>query len=694
MSKRRHPLSTAEVILLGVAIAAGLLGLGRAAAPGVAEATLPPRWTEPVGAAISVPACASSGTSVTCQNGRPLVTLNWQLDNSHGCERGAEVSITNGPTWTNQPPSGSLEWSGANSNQSYGYQVSYFADFNPRVSCGSSGTGGTFVTPACVPLSASCSVSPASAATGQSVTWAASSSGGSSPTKLLLHMDGPDGSASFSDVSGAGHSVTANGNARVSTAQSKFGGASMYVTSGWLSISNNADFNFSGNFTMDFWMRHTGAGSWSAVWGSGSGGADTADLIIDSTASYIRGINLRSILAQANGNFWDNTWHHVAFVRAGTTNTIYIDGISRGSANTSYTMSDDGAPQTIGNSNDDGGWRRQFTGYIDEFRVSNGLARWTSNFIPPTSAYTGNEDHTYSWSGTDGLSGSGQSVQKSYSSAGIKTGSVTVTLGSRQTSTSCSNSVSVAQANQPPNPPGGSGGGGGGGGGSAGTPLAAGGGISVPPTAGAGGVNSGTPAFGESPAGACTNPLRPTFTWTYSDPDGDPQGWFELEADNNSNFSSPEIDTGQSAGAVTSYLAPAGSLVYNTTYHWRVRVWDNRGAVSEWSNGTSFSTQPHQAPTVVYTWAPTEPAVDQRTNFTDQSSVFGGASKRAWTWAFPDGAPSSSSSQNQQTQFTSTGGKLTSLILEDSDRLSCGLRQSVTVSGAFGAPAWREVIPE
>ena len=119
MSKRRHPLSTAEVILLGVAIAAGLLGLGRAAAPGVAEATLPPRWTEPVGAAISVPACASSGTSVTCQNGRPLVTLNWQLDNSHGCENGAEVSITNGPTWTNQPPSGSLQWSGADSNKTY-----------------------------------------------------------------------------------------------------------------------------------------------------------------------------------------------------------------------------------------------------------------------------------------------------------------------------------------------------------------------------------------------------------------------------------------------------------------------------------------------------------------------------------------------------------------------------------------------
>ena len=215
----------------------------------------------------------------------------------------------------------------------------------------------------------------------------------------------------------------------------------------------------------------------------------------------------------------------------------------------------------------------------------------------------------------------------------------------------------------------------------------------MPPTAGAGGVNSGTPAFGESPAGACTNPLRPTFTWTYSDPDGDPQGWFELEADNNSNFSSPEIDTGQSAGAVTSYLAPAGSLVYNTTYHWRVRVWDNRGAVSEWSNGTSFSTQPHQAPSTTYAWAPAAPASGQSVAFTDQSQTFGGSTKQSWTWSFQNGNPSSSSAQSPSTTFQSGGDQATSLILRDSSNLSCGLRQTVTVTG-FGAPAWQEVPPE
>lgn len=43
---------------------------------------------------------------------------------------------------------------------------------------------------------------------------------------LLLHMDGANGSASFTDSSGNAHAVTANGGAQISTAQSKFGGSS------------------------------------------------------------------------------------------------------------------------------------------------------------------------------------------------------------------------------------------------------------------------------------------------------------------------------------------------------------------------------------------------------------------------------------------------------------------------------------
>lgn len=53
--------------------------------------------------------------------------------------------------------------------------------------------------------------------------------------------------------------------------------------------------------------------------------------------------------------------------------------------------------------------------------------------------------YTYSWSGTDGLSGSNQTVSKSYSSAGSKTGTVTVTSGSETKTVNCFTNVNTPQ---------------------------------------------------------------------------------------------------------------------------------------------------------------------------------------------------------------------------------------------------------
>ncbi|MDO8589757.1 MAG: CARDB domain-containing protein [bacterium] len=52
-------------------------------------------------------------------------------------------------------------------------------------------------------------------------------------------------------------------------------------------------------------------------------------------------------------------------------------------------------------------------------------------------------EHIFSWSGTNGLSGTTASVSKSYSTTGVKTGNVTVTSGSQSVTGVCDNSVSV-----------------------------------------------------------------------------------------------------------------------------------------------------------------------------------------------------------------------------------------------------------
>lgn len=81
----------------------------------------------------------------------------------------------------------------------------------------------------------------------------------------------------------------------------------------------------------------------------------------------------------------DTEFHHFAWVKSGSTNTIYYDGVSLDS----WTRSDYSYITTntlyIG-ANYNGG-KTAVNGYIDEFRVSKGVARWTSNFTPPTEPY-------------------------------------------------------------------------------------------------------------------------------------------------------------------------------------------------------------------------------------------------------------------------------------------------------------------
>src|SRR3990167_7227024 len=75
---------------------------------------------------------------------------------------------------------------------------------------------------------------------------------------LLLHCDGTDASTTFTDNSISSHVTTANGNAQIDTAQSKFGGASGLFdgTGDYLSVPNSDDWDFgTGDFTVDMWLR-------------------------------------------------------------------------------------------------------------------------------------------------------------------------------------------------------------------------------------------------------------------------------------------------------------------------------------------------------------------------------------------------------------------------------------------------------
>ena len=84
----------------------------------------------------------------------------------------------------------------------------------------------------------------------------------------------------------------------------------------------------------------------------------------------------------ATSGWVDDTWYHIALVRSGTALKVYRDGTSLISVTNSIDFDNTG--NLFIASADGSGY---FTGYMDEIRISKGIARWTANFTPEGSAY-------------------------------------------------------------------------------------------------------------------------------------------------------------------------------------------------------------------------------------------------------------------------------------------------------------------
>jgi len=186
------------------------------------------------------------------------------------------------------------------------------------------------------------------------------------------------------------------------------------------------------------------------------------------------------------------------------------------------------------------------------------------------------------------------------------------------------------------------------------------------------------------------------FSWKFTDLDGDSQSAYQIQVDNNSNFSSSEVDTGKVPSVIPnnsygSYATLPGKLSWNTTYYWRVKVWDSKDLSSSWISGPSFTTPVHAYPSIDFSWNPQNPATNEIVQFIDGSTVFGGATKQSWLWTFQDGSPANSSIQNATTTFTSPDSKNVSLRVRDSSDFECTGSKSFNIR--LPLPEYHEVPP-
>lgn len=214
----------------------------------------------------------------------------------------------------------------------------------------------------------------------------------------LLHMDGTDASTSFPDDTG-NHTYTANGGAEVDTAQSVFGGAS-YIGDGvngtFVEAPDSADWDLTGDFTIDFRLRFNTSTATSWLVSHGGHGFDVADS--DGWIFYFD-TTPRLVLRTKNGGASDlltwswspsaDTWYHIRLCRSSTTVYCFVDGTEIGSSQTlSGSINFGSSSFRIGASSSSDGGHASLDGWIDEFLLNNGTALSTSNFTSPTSAYT------------------------------------------------------------------------------------------------------------------------------------------------------------------------------------------------------------------------------------------------------------------------------------------------------------------
>jgi concanavalin A-like lectin/glucanase superfamily protein len=214
-----------------------------------------------------------------------------------------------------------------------------------------------------------------------------------SDVELLLHMDGVDDAAVFTDSGPEEYSVSVVGNVKTEDTQKKFGDTSGYFdgNTSYLDLGTQSGLQLTNNGTwcIDFWM-------YSAVPSGNAMIVGAYDPDPPYAGYAIAWISTNTTLKFFDGGTWQsittglstNTWYHIAITNDAGTGRFFLDGVQQGSTVTFDANINGNSGFTIGWEDGAGAY---FVGYIDEFRIVRGTACWTANFTPPTDAYVSGE---------------------------------------------------------------------------------------------------------------------------------------------------------------------------------------------------------------------------------------------------------------------------------------------------------------
>jgi hypothetical protein len=187
----------------------------------------------------------------------------------------------------------------------------------------------------------------------------------------------------------SGDTLTFNGSAGISTSQTKFASSNISISN---TVSGDTDYlqgTFpdlgDGDYTMELWLYFNSIGgqndTYTAIVETRTNGSSDNPLIWEKggvIAFYQQGWDI-----EGTTTLTTNTWYHVALTRESGTSRLFLNGTLEGSTTSTETYGASNFELGLYNSN------YGLDGYIEDFRITRGFARYTANFTPPTGSLEG-----------------------------------------------------------------------------------------------------------------------------------------------------------------------------------------------------------------------------------------------------------------------------------------------------------------
>ena len=185
----------------------------------------------------------------------------------------------------------------------------------------------------------------------------------------------------------AGKEITRYNNPVTDTAIKKFGSSSLQLdgVEDYIGIASNDDFGFgTGDYTVEGWFRFNSVASTQNLFDFRAGASsDLAPTVYINAGGELRFYSYNADRI-TGATLSTGQWYHIAVSRSGNDTKLFLNGQSQGTWTATPTDYGVAKPLIIGARWDAG---NKLNGYIDEFRVTKGLARYTANVGAPSGEF-------------------------------------------------------------------------------------------------------------------------------------------------------------------------------------------------------------------------------------------------------------------------------------------------------------------